>query len=67
MESLSWMSVGLDDADTTAAICGQMAGAVYGEANIPVKWLERLFMRVEIRNVAVNWQDFYLEKEENVV
>jgi ADP-ribosyl-[dinitrogen reductase] hydrolase len=36
----------------TAAICGQIAGAFYGEANIPVKWLERLFMRVEIRNVA---------------
>lgn len=41
-----------DDADTTAAICGQIAGAYYGEANIPVKWLERLHMRDEISYIA---------------
>ncbi len=37
-----------DDADTTAAICGQIAGAYYGETGIPVKWLELLFMKNEI-------------------
>src|ERR687892_1011428 len=37
-----------DDADTTAAICGQVAGAFYGESGIPNKWLERLAMRQEI-------------------
>ena len=41
-----------DDADTTAAICGQIAGAYYGESNIPVKWLERLHMRIEISRFA---------------
>jgi len=41
-----------DDADTTAAICGQIAGAYYGESQIPVKWLERLFMRTEITDLA---------------
>jgi ADP-ribosyl-[dinitrogen reductase] hydrolase len=41
-----------DDADTTAAICGQIAGAYYGELGIPVKWLERLFMRREIADFA---------------
>jgi ADP-ribosyl-[dinitrogen reductase] hydrolase len=41
-----------DDADTTAAICGQIAGAYYGESNIPIKWLELLYMRVEIKNLA---------------
>jgi ADP-ribosyl-[dinitrogen reductase] hydrolase len=41
-----------DDADTTAAICGQIAGAFYGESNIPVKWLERIHTRVEITNMA---------------
>jgi ADP-ribosyl-[dinitrogen reductase] hydrolase len=41
-----------DDADTTAAICGQIAGAFYGEGNIPVKWLERLFMCTEIKELA---------------
>ena len=41
-----------DDADTTAAICGQIAGAHYGEANIPVNWLDRLYMRFEISYIA---------------
>lgn len=41
-----------DDADTTAAICGQIGGARYGESGIPVKWLERLFMRAEITGLA---------------
>lgn len=41
-----------DDADTTAAICGQITGAFYGETGIPVKWLERLFMRAEISSLA---------------
>lgn len=31
-----------DDADTTAAIYGQLAGAHYGERNIPDSWRERL-------------------------
>ncbi|MCC6354990.1 MAG: ADP-ribosylglycohydrolase family protein [Verrucomicrobiae bacterium] len=31
-----------DDADTTAAIFGQIAGAFYGMAGIPVEWLGRL-------------------------
>jgi len=30
------------DADTTAAICGQLAGAYYGESEVPYKWRERL-------------------------
>jgi ADP-ribosyl-[dinitrogen reductase] hydrolase len=37
------MAVNLgDDADTTAAVCGQVAGAYYGEAGIPLEWLGRL-------------------------
>lgn len=31
-----------DDADTTAAICGQLAGAFYGQAAIPLHWQDRL-------------------------
>ncbi len=31
-----------DDADTTAAVYGQLAGAYYGEAGIPARWRERL-------------------------
>ena len=41
-----------DDADTTAAICGQIAGAHYGESGIPDRWLDRLVMCKEIRELA---------------
>lgn len=41
-----------DDADTTAAVCGQLAGAYYGEGGIPAQWLDRLTMRDEIGELA---------------
>lgn len=41
-----------DDADTTAAICGQVAGAYYGENGIPGRWLDKLVMRDEISELA---------------
>src|SRR5438045_424427 len=41
-----------DDADTTAAICGHVAGAFYGESGIPQKWLEPLAMRQQISALA---------------
>ncbi len=41
-----------DDADTTAAICGQIAGAHYGEAGIPEAWLNRLARADAIRTWA---------------
>jgi ADP-ribosyl-[dinitrogen reductase] hydrolase len=41
-----------DDADTTGAVCGQLAGAFYGEEGIPVEWLARLVMAGEIRGLA---------------
>jgi ADP-ribosyl-[dinitrogen reductase] hydrolase len=41
-----------DDADTTAAVCGQVAGAYYGETGIPADWLAPLARREEIRNLA---------------
>jgi len=41
-----------DDADTTAAVCGQIAGAYYGVSGIPKHWLERLALRQEIRELA---------------
>lgn len=37
-----------DDADTTAAICGQLAGAYYGLGGIPQLWQEKLTWREEI-------------------
>lgn len=41
-----------DDADTTAAVCGQVAGAFYGEAGIPARWLALLARREEIVALA---------------
>lgn len=41
-----------DDADTTAAICGQIAGAYYGEEAIPRTWRDKLAMADEIRALA---------------
>jgi len=41
-----------DDADTTAAIVGQVAGAYYGVQGIPEDWLTKLWMREHIQTVA---------------
>lgn len=42
-----------DDADTTAAICGQLAGAFYGVEGIPAKWRKRVKWGEKIEKVAV--------------
>jgi len=41
-----------DDADTTAAITGQVAGAYYGETAIPRHWLDTVVMGEEIGEMA---------------
>jgi ADP-ribosylglycohydrolase len=41
-----------DDADTTGAVYGQLAGAYYGESGIPAEWRERLVMREKIESLA---------------
>ena len=41
-----------DDADTTAAICGQIAGAFYGVGAIPETWLAKLAERELIQDLA---------------
>ncbi|PSB13974.1 ADP-ribosylglycohydrolase [filamentous cyanobacterium CCP1] len=41
-----------NDADTTSAICGQVAGAYYGEAGIPPHWLNQLTLQEEIARLA---------------
>ena len=41
-----------DDADTTAAIAGQLAGAFYGADAIPTHWRERVALGDEIVNLA---------------
>ena len=41
-----------NDADTTAAICGQIAGAYYGFSGIPEKWSNAIVMASEIKQWA---------------
>lgn len=41
-----------DDADTTGAIYGQVAGAHYGWESIPAEWRERVTMAPEIKSLA---------------
>lgn len=42
------------DADTTAAICGQIAGAFYGINAIPAYWQDMIVMSSDILSVALN-------------
>jgi len=47
------MAVNLgDDADTTGAICGQLAGAFYGWQELPRKWCDLLCRREMLRGYA---------------
>ena len=41
-----------DDADTTAAVYGQLAGAFYGERDIPDRWLSKLAHRSLVEDYA---------------
>jgi len=41
-----------DDADTTAAVTGQIAGAFWGRSGIPAAWLEKLHGGADIRALA---------------
>jgi ADP-ribosylglycohydrolase len=41
-----------DDADTTGAVYGQLAGALYGEEGIPATWREKLALQYMIRRFA---------------
>ncbi len=41
-----------DDADATAAVCGQVAGAHYGARAIPAEWLRVLAKRHELERTA---------------
>lgn len=40
------------DSDSTAALCGQLLGAVHGEAALPADWLEQLEGRAVVTRVA---------------
>lgn len=42
-----------EDADSVAAVCGQIAGAYYGSYSIPSRWLKSLYMKNEIEDIAL--------------
>jgi ADP-ribosyl-[dinitrogen reductase] hydrolase len=46
-----------DDADTTAAVYGQLAGAHYGEAGIPAEWRSKLALLGTIEELADRLHD----------
>jgi ADP-ribosyl-[dinitrogen reductase] hydrolase len=52
-----------DDADTTAAVCGQIAGAHYGFCSIPDGWVNKLAMKSTIIDLA----DSFLHPAESIV
>lgn len=41
-----------DDADTVGAVAGQLAGALYGAAGMPQRWLDLLAWRERLQDVA---------------
>lgn len=43
-----------DDADTVAAVTGQIAGSIYGKSNIPTEWLNKLYNKQHINNIGLN-------------
>ena len=42
------------DADTTGAVAGQIAGAIYGLEGIPKRWLKVVAWREKLEHLAVS-------------
>ncbi|MNW54130.1 ADP-ribosyl-[dinitrogen reductase] glycohydrolase [compost metagenome] len=54
-----------DDADTTGAVYGQLAGAYYGYDAIPQHWLKKLAMRETIEGLSNQlFQERYMSRTE---
>ena len=54
------------DADTIAAVTGQLAGALYGHTGIPRHWLEQLSQHQQIERFAAELFDHSIEAVEQV-
>jgi len=58
-ESGALLAVNLgDDADTTGAVFGQIAGAFYGEQSIPQHWKDTIARYDDIKNLADQLHEF---------
>lgn len=53
-----------NDADTTAAICGQLAGAFYGLRNIPEHWVNAVQKYADLLSIADRLQTVDLKKND---
>ena len=47
-----------EDTDTTGAVCGGLAGLIYGFNTIPKSWLEQIARKDDIENLAERLQEF---------
>lgn len=52
-----------DDADTTAAVYGQLAGAYYRETGIPTAWRDQIAMRSLIEELAERLYELACQRE----
>ena len=59
--ALSAVNLG-EDADTTGAVFGQLAGAFYGESAIPAEWREKLALRETIERFADRLHELACER-----
>lgn len=56
-----------DDADTTAAIAGQIAGAFYGASGIPGEWIDKLAMKDDIITLATGLYEWATASRANEI
>jgi len=62
------MAVNLgNDADTTGAIYGQLAGAYYGIEKIPIAWIEKIVMRDQIISYSEKLWDIAMQAHKYMV
>lgn len=54
-----------DDADTTGAVYGQLAGAYYGVDGIPEEWLQILAKREVLESFARKLYEFRIGNQQN--
>ena len=54
-----------DDTDTTAAICGGLAGIYYGYDSIPKEWVNTINKIDEVKTLCEKYEEF-LDKKDKI-
>jgi ADP-ribosyl-[dinitrogen reductase] hydrolase len=66
MVMVTVMAVNLgNDSDTVGAVYGQLAGAFYGEREIPAEWLSKLVLKDTIKEMAENLLALSYKRDKN--